>query len=1735
MITRDNKAFIDFLEEQVQKTQINDMQAAFLKSQGYSGTVDDMWFEYLGSLGFTGSLAERMFLWIQNPALVDYGTDFVLQVETTGADETFTIPCQDDGVFSASIDWGDDSVSAITAFNDSDLTHTYSEAGTHTIRISGDFPNIYFNNGGDAAKVRQVIQLGEVGWTTLEGAFYGCSGLTVFISGTCDTSGVSNFDNVLRGTSSLSSVTITTLDTSAGTSWANSFRDSGLTSFNMAHVDWSGVTSLDGTFRGSADLVTILTSGVDTSNVDNWNHTFRGLTSLALLDCTNFDTSSGTTMANTFNGTANAELDPSGWDVASVGNFSGFMNNSGMSTTVYNDLLVNWSAQSVSASETPNFGDSIYTADATTWAAREDLINTHGWTITDGGAIPQIVLSPTIDNLSPNVGDTITGTVEVRGTPTPTVAVQWRADNVDLSGETSLSLVTDEAQQGDTLNFEAVASNALGESEPVISETTAALASVDFGTDLVFTVETTTASESFTIPCNNSGTFNATIDWGDGGATSSITAYNDADLAHTYTDAGTYTIRISGDMPNIRFNNTGDKDKVREVLQMGDVSMTACDGMWRGCTGMTSFNAAPCDLTGAFNLNGMLRQCSALTTADFTGMTYAGARNLGSFARDTPLLTSITGANDLASGGLDGSADCFNNNGASDFDISGWDVTSTGLNLTNLFAGTSPGLTQDRYDAVLIAWAAQDADDNITADFGSAVYTPNSAASLARASLIADDTWTINDGGEGTAGSGSGPAEYFVDAVSGSDANDGTSEGSAWASLNNIDNSILVASSTVTVNVLAGTYDKSTDYIRIDNNATNGCRLEVDFATGCIIDGGNYSTENAIDVGHDDIDANFFGNGCIVRNVKTTTGNGLSSFGDGSTSITHFHNFDVTDCIDGMSAHGSGVTYFHDCNADDCDKSAVAHVNTTTTYHLRCSFTEKVGSGTANFVLCDGSSAYFEDCVMTPDSTQSPLEIDGATMVRCQIGTLATDVELRTSGSTATLHACYVNAYVDGDEEVTMNNCYGKVAMRSRSGGAPTIEHSVLKNLPGTRSNFLFSNFDDGSSSQFKINNNVLAGPYTFMNLDATNAGYIVAAESQFFNNLIPGSKEFDADLIAADTGGTVIVGTVASGSQIGSADTLTMADYAVGDTSTAIGAADDGNDIGFRSSAVQERVAQQSDSIFTLSTPSAPASGDWNVEAGTSDGTLVFTINSGIDLGNLAALYYQYSTDNGSTWRDLGLITPGTWLVSVDSSGTAFTNGQTVSNIRVRAVNALGNGAQSSDTKSATTPDSENPTEGPTVTQYFGSSAVATAKAANPASGGGRSYVTAGGGLDDASIDDPSQTIYISNRPGAKSSGVSSESDPLNATAGYQAYLDAVGTSNVNIKAVWERGYTYTNSVRFKPNNAGGISQSQPLSVGAFGTGSKPRFTNVQTWGGSPRGFFLMEDLDLGDSLLVNNAMGEHLRIEGCDFQNGPASLAIQTNSIGTRLRNVTLRNNRHMDIYRADSATQWDLFDDRIQGLYVFGISTLLVEDCLFDFVAWRSGYNSDESAGPMPPSKWSHGVYHTTGNEDCTYNGCVFSRASSFGLQLRSGGDVYNSLFVDNNIVSNPSSDYSSTGVNDGNNSVYAGNVALRPSTKNATNIGARGRGIAPDNRLLMLDNVAVGNDDGYDVWLVSNGDTPLSDNTIVDGWGDVSNQNVPGSVTAPYELPADFYTQLRADHTGTRDTILRDVREHYGMTA
>ena len=293
-----------------------------------------------------------------------YGTDFAFVMATTGAAETVTIPCQNVGTFNAEIDWGDDTTSTITTFDDADLAHEYADAGDHTIRISGAFPNIYFNNAGDKLKLKSVLQLGDVGWTRFDEAFYGCTNLTEFSVGVTDTSAVSKMASMFRSCTGLTTLDLSNFDTTANSDLALAFFGcSGLTTLDLSSFDTALVTSFSSTFFGCSSLTSLDVSSFDTTLVNIMTNAFRAL---GVLDIIGFE-----------------DFDLSGLD--GTGDLNLIASDTTIPTARYDALLIKWSAQDPFDGMAPNFGSSKYTDGGAAAAGRAKLIATDLWTITDGG------------------------------------------------------------------------------------------------------------------------------------------------------------------------------------------------------------------------------------------------------------------------------------------------------------------------------------------------------------------------------------------------------------------------------------------------------------------------------------------------------------------------------------------------------------------------------------------------------------------------------------------------------------------------------------------------------------------------------------------------------------------------------------------------------------------------------------------------------------------------------------------------------------------------------------------------------------------------------------------------------------------------------------------------------------------------------------------------------------------------------------------------------------------------------------------------------------------------------------------------------------------------------------------------------------------------------------------------------------------------------------------------------
>ena len=86
-------------------------------------------------------------------------------------------------------------------------------------------------------------------------------------------------------------------------------------------------------------------------------------------------------------------------------------------------------------------------------------------------------------------------------------------------------------------------------------------------------ISTWVAASPISLPLVPHGTYNMTVDWGDGSPEDTITAWNDAAKTHNYAVSGEYDVTIRGTIKGFSFNNTGYTSSLIDVKEWGPLQI----------------------------------------------------------------------------------------------------------------------------------------------------------------------------------------------------------------------------------------------------------------------------------------------------------------------------------------------------------------------------------------------------------------------------------------------------------------------------------------------------------------------------------------------------------------------------------------------------------------------------------------------------------------------------------------------------------------------------------------------------------------------------------------------------------------------------------------------------------------------------------------------------------------------------------------------------------------------------------------------------------------------------------------------------------------------------------------------------------------------------------------------------------------------------------------------------------
>ena len=337
--------------------------------------------------------------------------------------------------YNYTVDWGDDTTPTT---HTGDFTYTYATAGTYTVTISGDFPQLYFpNNSLDNRKLLTVEQWGDGALLSLHRAFAFCYNVVVnatdipnlrFVTdmsgmfesarsfdqdiSTWDVSSVLNMSGMFLE-AEIFNQDISAWDVSSVTDMSNMFNVADFFNQNIGVWDVSSVTDMSYMFNYARSFNQDI-SGWDVSKVTNMERMFH-VAYVFNQDINTWDVSSVTDMnymfaatpdGSSFNGNISSwdvssvtnmramfslasafNQNISGWNVSSVTTMRDMFNNATLSTANYDALLSSWSGKLLQSNVDFDAGDSQYSPSSQT--AKDILTSApNNWTITDGGVTP---------------------------------------------------------------------------------------------------------------------------------------------------------------------------------------------------------------------------------------------------------------------------------------------------------------------------------------------------------------------------------------------------------------------------------------------------------------------------------------------------------------------------------------------------------------------------------------------------------------------------------------------------------------------------------------------------------------------------------------------------------------------------------------------------------------------------------------------------------------------------------------------------------------------------------------------------------------------------------------------------------------------------------------------------------------------------------------------------------------------------------------------------------------------------------------------------------------------------------------------------------------------------------------------------------------------------------------------------------------------------------------------------
>ena len=186
-------------------------------------------------------------------------------------------------------------------------------------------------------------------------------------------------------------------------------------------------------------------------------------------------------------------------------------------------------------------------------------------------------------------------------------------------------------------------------------------------------------SNQVIFPLESYGIYNFTVDWGDG-TNDTITRWDQPEVNHTYGTSGVYRIIINGEIEGFRFDGSGDRNKIIDIINWGSLRLGNNGGYFWGCSNLDVSATDVLNLSGVTDMSGMFRDAHSFN-GDLSSWDVSSVTDMSGMFRDAHSFNgdlsswNVSSVTDMK--GMFQDAYSFNGN------LSSWDVS--GVNFCSDF------------------------------------------------------------------------------------------------------------------------------------------------------------------------------------------------------------------------------------------------------------------------------------------------------------------------------------------------------------------------------------------------------------------------------------------------------------------------------------------------------------------------------------------------------------------------------------------------------------------------------------------------------------------------------------------------------------------------------------------------------------------------------------------------------------------------------------------------------------------------------------------------------------------------------------------------------------------------------------------------------------------------------------------------------------------------------------------